>query len=197
MKIQSISGPITVTKPKDYPDERLPEFLFAGRSNVGKSSLINKVLSRKNLAYTSQNPGKTQTVNFYTVNDAFTIVDVPGYGYARVSKVKRAEFGEMIELYLTTRQTLKRIFMLVDARHKPSEDDILMSDFLRHYGIPFTVIATKADKVKRHHRPGAEKLIRATLGLDAIDDVRFVSVVKDEGIDALRDTIQRESGLKV
>ncbi len=193
MIIRSITGPITVTQPKDYPEERLPEFLFAGRSNVGKSSLINRVLRRKNLAYTSQNPGKTQTVNFFTVNDLFTVVDVPGYGYARVSKVKRAEFGEMIELYLTTRRTLRRIFMLVDARHKPSEDDCLMSDFLRHYGIPFTILATKADKVKRNQRPKAEKLIRETLGLDAIDEVLFVSATKDEGIDALREKIVHES----
>ncbi|MFP4078549.1 MAG: ribosome biogenesis GTP-binding protein YihA/YsxC [Candidatus Izemoplasmataceae bacterium] len=195
MTIHTIRGPITVTKPKDYPEERLPEFLFAGRSNVGKSSLINKILNRKNLAYTSQNPGKTQTVNFYTVNDAFTIVDVPGYGYARVSKVKRAEFAEMIELYLTTRTTLKRIFMLVDARHKPSEDDVIMSDFLHHYGIPFTVLATKADKVKQGQRAKARKLIRETLGLDAIDDVRFVSVMKEEGIQKLRETIFQESTL--
>jgi len=192
MIIKSIKGPITVTEPKDYPKADMSEFLFAGRSNVGKSSLINKLMNRKNLAYTSQNPGKTQTINFYTINDDFRLVDVPGYGYARVSKKKREEFGQIIESYLTTRATLKRIFLLVDARHAPSEDDILMSNFLRHYDIPFTIIATKADKVKRNQRMKADKLIRQTLGLDAISDLRFVSAVKGEGIESIKTTMEKE-----
>ena len=149
-------------------------------------------MNRKNLAYTSQNPGKTQTINFYTINEDFRLVDIPGYGYARVSKKKRAEFGQIIESYLTTRGTLKRIFLLVDARHAPSEDDILMSQFLSHYDIPFTVIATKADKVKLGQRVKTDKLIRNTLGLDAISDVRFVSAIKGEGIDSIKTTMKKE-----
>jgi GTP-binding protein len=192
MIIKAIQGPITVTQPKDYPPANMSEFLFAGRSNVGKSSLINKLMNRKNLAYTSQNPGKTQTINFYTINEDFRFVDIPGYGYARVSKKKRAEFGQIIESYLTTRGTLKRIFLLVDARHAPSEDDILMSQFLSHYDIPFTVIATKADKVKLGQRVKTDKLIRNTLGLDAISDVRFVSAIKGEGIDSIKTTMKKE-----
>ena len=123
MKINTIELIISAVRESQYPSDKLKEFLLVGRSNVGKSSFINSILSRKNLAYTSSRPGKTQTLNFYLVNDTFYLVDVPGYGYANVSKEKQKKFGLMIEDYIKNRDNLKRVFLLVDYRHKPTEDD--------------------------------------------------------------------------
>ena len=131
MKINKAELEIMVTRRSQYPENGWPEFLLVGRSNVGKSSFINTILERKNIAYTSSRPGKTQTLNFYNVNNSFYMIDVPGYGYAEVSKQVRAKFGKMIEEYLETRTTLKRVFMLIDFRHKPSEDVLLMYNFLK------------------------------------------------------------------
>lgn len=156
----------SATKEEHYPEDSLPEILLAGRSNVGKSTFINSVLNRKNIAHVSSQPGKTQTLNFFLVNEAFYFVDVPGYGYARVSKKDREAFGKMIEEYLTTRQQLKIVIQLVDFRHKPSQDDILMYDFLSSYGIPTIVVGTKVDKVPKTKRKKHEKLIIETLGLE-------------------------------
>lgn len=149
-----------------YPTDDLPEILLAGRSNVGKSTFINSVLNRKNIAHVSGRPGKTQTLNYYLVNEAFYFVDVPGYGYARVSKKDREAFGKMIEEYLVNRKQLKLVIQLVDFRHKPSEDDILMYNFLSNYGIPTIVVGTKVDKVPKTKRRKSEKLIMETLGLE-------------------------------
>ena len=134
------------------PEETRVEVMFCGRSNVGKSSFINMLTNRKSLARTSSNPGKTQTLNFYEINDNLYFVDVPGYGYARVSKSIKETFGKMIEEYVTTRSILKMVFLLVDFRHKPTEDDCLMYEFLKYNNLPVTVIATKADKVKNSER---------------------------------------------
>ena len=134
------------------PENTLPEFAFAGKSNVGKSSLINALMNRKALARTSSQPGKTQTINFYNINGDLYYVDLPGYGYAKVPQSEKVKWGRMIENYLHKSQMLKCVFLLVDIRHEPTEDDKQMNLFLRQMGIPFTVIATKADKISRGAR---------------------------------------------
>lgn len=164
MVIKDANLEVIATRRSQYPMEGKPEFLLVGRSNVGKSSFINSILSRKNLAYTSSKPGKTQTLNFYNVNDTFYLIDVPGYGYASVDKKTQNKFGMMIEEYLAKRTELKRVFMLIDFRHKPLEDDMLMYNFLKYYNLPVTVIATKADKV-----PGSKKQKNLKDILDTID----------------------------
>jgi len=170
---------IIATRRSQYPDEGKPEILLVGRSNVGKSSFINTILSRNNLAYISSKPGKTQTLNFYLVNNDFYLIDVPGYGYANVDKKTQAKFGMMIEEYLEKREELKRVFMLIDFRHLPTEDDLLMYNFLKYYNLPVTVIATKADKVSGSKK---EKMLKDTLKtLDLVmgdDLVVFSSVTK-------------------
>lgn len=164
MVIKEANLDIIATRRSQYPTDGRPEFLLVGKSNVGKSSFINAILSRKNLAYTSSRPGKTQTLNFYGVNDSFYLIDVPGYGYAAVDKKTQAKFGMMIEEYLEKREELKRVFMLIDYRHKPSEDDLLMYNFLKYYNLPVTVVATKADKV-----PGSQKQKNLKVILDTMD----------------------------
>lgn len=129
MQIESVNEPIIAVRRSQYPEDKKSEFLLVGRSNVGKSSFINTLIERKNFARTSSKPGKTQTLNFYKVNDAFYLVDVPGYGYASVSKDTQKKFGLMIEEYLKSRENLKHVFMLIDYRHKPTEDDVLMYEF--------------------------------------------------------------------
>lgn len=156
----------SATKNEHYPTDFLPEILLSGRSNVGKSSFINSVLNRKNIAHVSGKPGKTQTLNFYLINEEFYFVDVPGYGYAKVSKTEREAFGKMIEEYLLTREQLKLVVLLVDFRHKPTEDDIMMYDYLTSYNIPCLVVGTKVDKVPKTKRKKCEQLILNTLGCD-------------------------------
>lgn len=170
---------VMASRRSQYPDKDLPEFLLVGRSNVGKSSFINALLSRKNLAHTSSRPGKTQTINFYLVNNNFYLVDVPGYGYAAVDKKTQAKFGMMIEEYLENREQLKRVFLIIDFRHKPTEDDLLMYNFLKYYNLPVTVVATKADKVGGSRKNKNLKVIMDTLDLVVGDDLLvFSSVTK-------------------
>ena len=171
MVIKEANLDIIATRRSQYPTEGKPEFLLVGKSNVGKSSFINAILSRKNLAYTSSRPGKTQTLNFYGVNDSFYLIDVPGYGYAAVDKKTQAKFGMMIEEYLEKREELKRVFMLIDYRHKPSEDDLLMYNFLKYYNVPVTVVATKADKVPGRQKQKNLKVILDTMDLVIGDDL--------------------------
>ena len=179
MVIKDANLEIIATRRSQYPMEGKPEFLLVGRSNVGKSSFINSMLSRKNLAYTSAKPGKTQTLNFYNVNNSFYLIDVPGYGYASVDKKTQNKFGMMIEEYLAKRDELKRVFMLIDFRHKPSEDDMLMYNFLKYYNLPVTVIATKADKIGGSKKQKNLKDILDTIDLVVGDDmVVFSSVTK-------------------
>lgn len=179
MIIREASLEVIATRRSQYPIDGKPEFLLVGRSNVGKSSFINSILSRKNLAYTSARPGKTQTLNFYNVNSDFYLIDVPGYGYAAVDKKTQAKFGMMIEEYLEKREELKRVFMLIDFRHKPTEDDLLMYNFLKYYNLPVTVVATKADKVTGSKKEKNLKTILETLDLVVGDDlVVFSSVTK-------------------
>src|SRR5574339_602513 len=147
MKVTSSDIVISAVKREQYPDTTIPEFALAGRSNVGKSSFINKMLNRRGLARISSKPGKTQTLNFYLINEILHFVDVPGYGYAKVSKSERAAWGKMIETYFTSREQLKAVVLIVDLRHPPTADDVMMYGFLKHYGIPCIIIATKADKI--------------------------------------------------
>ncbi|UQD52920.1 YihA family ribosome biogenesis GTP-binding protein [Bacillus methanolicus] len=181
MKISSAEIVISAVKPDQYPSEALPEFALAGRSNVGKSSFINKMLNRKNLARTSSKPGKTQTLNFYLINEAFHFVDVPGYGYAKVSKSERAAWGEMIETYFTSREQLKAVILIVDFRHEPTEDDVMMYDFLKHYEIPCIVIATKADKIPKGKWQKHLKITKEKLNLDQNDQIVIFSSETGEG----------------
>lgn len=155
-----------------YPQDDLPEIALAGRSNVGKSSFINTLLGRKNLARTSSKPGKTQQLNFYNIDDKLRFVDVPGYGYAKVSKTERAKWGKMIEEYLTSRDNLRTVVSLVDMRHDPTADDIQMYEFLKYYEIPVIVVATKADKIPRGKWNKHESMIKKKLGFESSD--RFI-----------------------
>ncbi len=140
---------ISAVQEAQYPETDVPEVALSGRSNVGKSSFINSMIGRKNMARTSQQPGKTQTLNFFNIDDQLVFVDVPGYGYAKVSKVQREKFGKMIEEYLTTRQKLQLVIQLVDLRHNPTEDDVLMYNYLKHFDIPTLIICTKEDKIPK------------------------------------------------
>ena len=190
MKITSAELKIMATRRSQYPEDMKSEFLLVGRSNVGKSSFINTILGRKNLARTSSHPGKTQTLNFYEVNKDFYLIDVPGYGYAEVSKKRREKFGKMIEEYLETRKQLKRVFMIVDFRHKPTEDDVLMYNFLKYYNLPVTIVATKADKIGASKKDKCKKQITDTLDLVVGDDLVIFSSVTKEGKDKVMKTIE-------
>lgn len=190
MNIKSARFLSSATDPMHYPSDDLPEILFVGRSNVGKSSFLNTVLGRKNLAYTSSKPGRTQTLNFYLVNDAIRFVDVPGYGYAKVSKAEREAFATMIDTYLTTREQLELVIQLVDARHEPSKDDRVMLDYLRSYGIPTIVIATKVDKVPVTRRLAREKEIRQALDLEPGECLTF-SATEHIHLDLVHDLIEQ------
>ncbi|SDN57578.1 GTP-binding protein [Paenibacillus sp. yr247] len=166
MKVNQAEFIISAVGPSQYPEDALPEIALAGRSNVGKSSLINCLISRKNLARTSSQPGKTQTLNYYKINQDLYFVDLPGYGYAKVSKTKREQWGKFIESYLMNRETLRLVMQLVDLRHPPSKDDQAMYEWLRHNDVPVIVIATKADKIPKSRWPKHIKIVRETLGMD-------------------------------
>lgn len=179
MEVVNVEEPICAVRISQYPDDKKNEFLILGRSNVGKSSFINTIINRKNMAKTSSKPGKTQTINFYHINSQFYIVDVPGYGYAQTSKKQIEKFGIMIEEYLKNRQNLKHVFLLVDFRHKPTEDDVLMYKFLKYYNLPVTIVTTKFDKVNRSLRDKQNDLIKKTL-MPALGDeiINFSNVTK-------------------
>ena len=172
-----------------YPQDEIPEVALAGRSNVGKSSFINTLLNRKNLARTSGKPGKTQLLNFFNIDDKLRLVDVPGYGYARVSKKEREKWGRMIEEYLTSRENLKAVVSLVDFRHEPSADDVQMYEFLKYYEIPVILVATKADKIPRGKWNKHESIIKKKLDLDPADTFIVFSSVTKEGLEKSWDAI--------
>lgn len=178
MKINSVNQPITAVRKSQYPEDNKCEFLLVGRSNVGKSSFINTLINRKNFARTSATPGKTQTLNFFLINDEFYIVDVPGYGFARVSKKLKNKFGMIIEDYLESRHNLRNVFMLVDFRHKPTSDDVMMYNFLKYYNIPVTIVATKADKVKKSMYDKNKNFITKELGISDDDIILFSTITK-------------------
>ncbi|RAK21358.1 GTP-binding protein [Anoxybacillus vitaminiphilus] len=183
MKVTSAEIVISAVKPEQYPNNHLPEFALAGRSNVGKSSFINKMINRKNLARTSSKPGKTQTLNFFLINESFYFVDVPGYGFAKVSKKEREAWGKMIETYLTTREQLRAVVLIVDLRHAPTKDDVMMYEFLKHYEIPTVIIATKADKIPRGKWQKHVKVVRETLNVVEGDPVIIFSSETGQGKD--------------
>lgn len=174
-----------------YPAPDKPEIAFAGRSNVGKSSLLNMLTNRKKLAHVSGKPGKTRTINFYLINDSFRIVDLPGYGYAGVSKSETEKWGEMIEPYLEKRDMLLKVVQLVDIRHKPSKQDIQMYEYLKYYGLDGIVAATKSDKVSGNQRRKCISDIRETLHMKEDDIVIPVSALKKTGGDELLYYINR------
>jgi GTP-binding protein len=166
MKVTEAELVISAVGPKQYPADALPEIALAGRSNVGKSSFINKMINRKSLARTSSKPGKTQTLNFYKINQELFIVDVPGYGFAKVPKAERDKWGQFIEEYITTRDRLRLIVLLVDIRHEPSKDDQLMYEWLVHMGIPVAIVATKVDKIPKGKVQKHIKIVRETLKVE-------------------------------
>lgn len=191
MRIESVLEPKIAVRVSQYPTDKLPEFLLLGRSNVGKSSFINTIVERKNFARTSSKPGKTQTLNFYLVNNSFYLVDVPGYGYASTSKETQKKFGLMIEEYLKTRPYLKKAFLLVDYRHKPTEDDVLMYNYLKYYDKEIVVVATKYDKITKNGRAKQDKLINDTLKLtEQCPFVPFSTITK-KGKDVIHEIIEK------
>ena len=176
-------------KPVQYPEENMPEIAFAGRSNVGKSSLLNLLTGRKKLARVSGAPGKTRTINFYNADDKFRIVDLPGYGYARVSKSISQDWGKMVESYLETRKNLLKVVQLVDIRHEPTGDDRQMYEYLKYHGLDGIVVATKADKLSANERRKSISRIRKVLDLNADDVVIPVSALKRSEQDLLLEEI--------
>ena len=180
MIIKDSSYAISAVREDQYPTDNLPEIALSGRSNVGKSSLINTLLNRKNLARTSAQPGKTQTLNFYLVNHDFYLVDVPGYGYAKVSQKKREQFGTMIQDYLETRANLQGLIILVDARHEPTKNDVAMYNYALYLNIPILVVCTKIDKVKKSQQNQVLTMLKRKFDLnhDNVDVLTFSSVQK-------------------
>lgn len=170
---------ISAVKEEQYPDTNLSEIALSGRSNVGKSTFINSMIGRKNMARTSQQPGKTQTLNFYNIDQQLIFVDVPGYGYAKVSKSQREKFGKMIEEYITTRENLRLVIQLVDLRHNPTQDDILMYNYLKHFDIPTLVICTKEDKTPKGKVQKHLKNIKEKLDLEDEDNIISYSSIKN------------------
>ncbi len=167
MVIRSIDLEIVVGPASRIPATQLPEFAFAGKSNVGKSSLINALMNRKSYARTSARPGKTQTINFYNINEALYLVDLPGYGFAKVSRSEQERWGKMIEKYLEKSRQLRQVFLLIDIRHQPGANDVQMYQWIVSRGFSPVIIATKADKISRGQYEKQKKLIRETLGAGA------------------------------
>lgn len=196
MEVHNVDLTISAVRPDQYPKTNYPEVALVGRSNVGKSSLTNVLINRRNFAHTSSQPGKTQTLNFYAVEDQLYFVDVPGYGYAKVSKKERERFGQMIEQYLTQRNQLRGAILLVDGRHAPTADDVSMYQWLQYYHIPTLVVATKIDKVKGNTWNRQESLIKKTLGLAAGDQLVLFSALNKTGKDAVWQWIDERTGMK-
>jgi GTP-binding protein len=179
----------SAVKPHQYPIDDRPEIAFVGRSNVGKSSIINALTNRRHLAKVSGTPGKTRLINFFIINDSFYLVDLPGYGYAKVSKVEKESWGKIIEDYLIKRAALKRVVLLVDCRHKPTGDDVLMHEWIKHYGYDVIVVATKSDKLNKVELRKSEKVIRETLNLNSENKLIFYSSSKKIGTEEVLNTL--------
>ena len=190
MKVTQAEIVISAVQQSQYPEDNLPEIVLLGRSNVGKSSFINTLIQRKGLARTSSQPGKTQTMNFYKINDAFYFVDMPGYGYAKVSKKEREKWGVMIEEYLQKRENMVLVLLLVDSRHEPTEDDRLMYDWLTYYGLDPVIIATKADNISKVRQKKAVDNIFNTLRPRKRSDVILFSAATKMGKDEAWEVIE-------
>lgn len=191
MKVHNVELVISAVRPAQYPETELPEFALAGRSNVGKSSFINKLIGRKSMARISSKPGKTQTLNFYKIEEDLFFVDVPGYGYAKVSKSEREAWGKMIETYITGREQLRAVIQIVDLRHPPSKDDQMMYDFMKHYNIPCIIIATKADKIPKGKWDKHKKIVREGLDMEKGDPLIVFSSETGLGLEAAWQEIEK------
>ena len=196
MDVHDVKLTISAVAAAQYPEDGHPEIAFLGRSNVGKSSLINKLIQRKAMARTSGVPGKTQTLNFYDLDSRLFFVDVPVYGYAKVSKTALAKFAAMIETYLTTRQPLRGVVLLVDSRHEPTADDISMYQYLKYYQLRTLVVATKIDKTTKSKRLHVSKQIKQRLDLNQTDDVILFSATTGEGYEAVWSWLEQTAGLE-
>ncbi|MBD8037323.1 MULTISPECIES: ribosome biogenesis GTP-binding protein YihA/YsxC [Solibacillus] len=183
MKVHNVEMIGSFVRPEQFPEDGLPEFALAGRSNVGKSSFINRMIGRKAMARISSKPGKTQQLNFYKIEEQLYYVDVPGYGYAKVSKSERAAWGKMIEKYFMGRDQLRAVVLIIDIRHNPTNDDCMMYDFLKHYNIPVIVVATKADKIPKGKWDKHKKHVRETLQMDKQDPLIVFSSEKGLGFE--------------
>ncbi|MDO5388399.1 MAG: ribosome biogenesis GTP-binding protein YihA/YsxC [Clostridia bacterium] len=190
MKVNNVSLDAVAVKAAQYPTDGKPEVAFAGKSNVGKSSLINSMVYRKAIARTSQNPGKTRTINFYNVEDMLYFVDLPGYGYAKAPKTEIAKWGKMIENYLLKREELRAIILLIDIRHEPGENDRLMYEWLKHYGYKIIIVATKSDKLKRSQLPKHVAMLKKSLNLEKEDVLIPFSSESKDGRDELWSVIE-------
>lgn len=180
---------ISAVNPSQYPSDNRVEIAFVGRSNAGKSSLINTITNRRKLAKTSGTPGKTRLINFFLINDEFYFVDLPGYGFAKVSKKEQEKWGEMMEKYLINRPQLKTIVLLVDSRHKPTQDDVHMYEWIKHYGYEAVIVATKSDKIKRSEFKKNEKVIKEALKLREEDKFLFFSSLNKAGKEELTEML--------
>ena len=195
MEVHNVDLTISAVRPNQYPQTNYPEIALVGRSNVGKSSLTNVLINRRNFAHTSSQPGKTQTLNFYNVEDQLYFVDVPGYGYAKVSKKERERFGQMIEEYLTQREQLRGTILLVDGRHAPTDDDVSMYQWLQYYNIPTLVVATKIDKVKGNAWNRQESLVNKNFAIDTQTPLILFSAVNKLGQTAVWEWIEKQTGV--
>lgn len=189
MRIKQSEFIISAVKREQYPVDDKVEIAFVGRSNVGKSSIINALTNRRHLAKTSQTPGKTRLINFFLINNDFYLVDLPGYGYAKVSKKEQESWGKTIERYIIDREQLKRVVLLVDARHKPTGDDKIMLEWIKHYGYDVVIVATKSDKLSNNDLGKSEKIIKETLELTKEDKFYFYSSLNKKGSEALINNI--------
>ncbi|EKW98711.1 ribosome biogenesis GTP-binding protein YihA/YsxC [Ligilactobacillus saerimneri] len=196
MQVNNVNLRISAVRPDQYPKDGFPEVAFAGRSNVGKSSLTNVLINRRNYARTSSQPGKTQTLNFYDIESKLFFVDVPGYGYAKVSQKEREKWARMIETYFSERQPLRGVVTLVDARHEPTKLDKQMVDFLHYYDLPLLVVGTKVDKVPKSRRNRCVSQIRKGLALRQADQVVLFSAVDKTGKDDVWAWIEKQTGVK-
>ncbi|MDP4178709.1 MAG: ribosome biogenesis GTP-binding protein YihA/YsxC [Bacillota bacterium] len=189
MEINQSEFIISAVKPEQYPKDNRVEIAFVGRSNVGKSSLINTLTNRRKLAKTSGTPGKTRLINFFLINNDIYFVDLPGYGYAKVSKVEKASWGKIIETYLIKRPQLSRVLLLVDSRHRPTEDDILMYNWIRYFGYEVVIIATKCDKITKNEMAKSKKAIKEALNLSDEEKIIYFSSLKRLGREELLEII--------
>ena len=190
MIVNNVELEAVAVRKEQYPESGMPEIAFAGKSNVGKSSLINTMVYRKAIARTSQNPGKTRTINFYNIEDKMYLVDLPGYGYAKAPKNEIAKWGKMIEGYLLNREELKAIIMLVDIRHEPSKNDIMMYEWLKHYGHNIIIVATKSDKLKRSQLSKHISVLKKSLAISGNDILIPFSSEDKSGRDELWQVIE-------